>query len=176
MQYGGMPELLGPRVLLRAPRVEDAEDLFASVTSDPEVTEYLSWTPHTDIGETRRVIRELFNVGDDRTWVVVLRDTDEIVGQLGYRRPQRHAAEMGYCMAARWWGRGLMPEAVGVALQRLQQDSQLYRVTAASTWTTRGRPECSRSADSCWKAGSHVTPCSQIWVPSRRTASHTRGC
>jgi RimJ/RimL family protein N-acetyltransferase len=123
--------LVGPRILLRAPRVEDAEDLFASVTSDPMVTKYLAWAPHPDVDETRRVIRELFNVGDDHTWVVVLRDSGEVVGQLGYRGPRRHAAQMGYCMAMRCWGGGLMPEAVNVALQRLQQDPELRRVTAA---------------------------------------------
>jgi len=123
--------LFGTRILLRAPRVADAAVLFASVTSDPKVTEYLSWTPHPDVDETRRVIRELFNVGDDHTWVVVLRDSGEVIGQLGYRRPQVHAAEMGYCLAVRWWGPGLMSEAIGVALLRLQLDPHLLRVTAA---------------------------------------------
>jgi ribosomal-protein-alanine N-acetyltransferase len=123
--------LVGPRILLRAPRVEDAEDLFASVTSDPKVTQYLSWTPHPDVNETRRVIRELFNVGDDHTWLIALRESGEVIGQLGYRRPEAHAVEIGYCMAVRGWGSGLMPHAVSVALQRLQQDPRLRRVTAA---------------------------------------------
>jgi ribosomal-protein-alanine N-acetyltransferase len=123
--------LTGARVVLRAPRIEDAGELFASVTSDPRVTEYLSWTPHADADETRRVIRELFNVGNDHTWVIVLRETGEIVGELGYRGPLPHTAEIGYCMAVNCWGRGLMREAVGVALQRLQQDSRLRWVTAA---------------------------------------------
>jgi [ribosomal protein S5]-alanine N-acetyltransferase len=122
--------LVGSRILLRAPQVEDAEDLFGSVTSDPRVTKYLSWTPHPDVNETRRVISELFNVGDDHTWLVVLRESGEVVGELGYRQPQADAAELGYCLAVRWWGDGLMSEAVGVALQRLQQDPRLQRVTA----------------------------------------------
>jgi [ribosomal protein S5]-alanine N-acetyltransferase len=134
LEDGGMRDddvLFGSRILLRAPRVADAGVLFASVTSDPKVTEYLSWLPHPDVDETRRVIRELFNAGDDHTWVVVLRDSGEVIGQLGYRRPQVHTAEMGYCMAVRWWGRGLMSEAINVALSWLQQDPHLLRVTAA---------------------------------------------
>src|SRR5207244_1697446 len=65
LQDGSMPDdevLLGPRVLLRKPRLEDAESIFATITSDPKVTEFLSWTPHPDVAETRRVITELFNV------------------------------------------------------------------------------------------------------------------
>ena len=40
--------LTGDRVTLRAPRLEDAEELFASVASDPEVPRYMSWIPHPD--------------------------------------------------------------------------------------------------------------------------------
>jgi RimJ/RimL family protein N-acetyltransferase len=130
----GMPDgdvLLGPQVLLRAPKVEDAEHLFASVTSDPNVTEYLSWTPHPDVDETRRVITELVNVGDDHTWLIALRDSGDVVGELGYRQPQRHAVNIGYCLGRQWWGRGIMSEAVSVLLQQLQQDSSVFRASAA---------------------------------------------
>ncbi|HUM00161.1 MAG TPA: GNAT family N-acetyltransferase [Mycobacterium sp.] len=130
-QYMEMPELVGARVVLRAPRIEDAEDLFATVTADPEVTEFLSWTPHRNVDETRRVIRELFNVGDDHTWVVVLRDSGEVVGEIGYRQLQRHAVSIGYCLGRKWWGRGLMSEAVSVLLQQLQRDSSVFRASAA---------------------------------------------
>jgi RimJ/RimL family protein N-acetyltransferase len=47
------PVLAGPRVLLRMPRVEDAEAMFTDPTSDPELTRYLSWTPHPNVAETR---------------------------------------------------------------------------------------------------------------------------
>ena len=62
--------LTGDRVTLRAPRLADAGELFASVASDPEVTRYMSWTPHPDVDETQRVIAELFNVGVERTWLI----------------------------------------------------------------------------------------------------------
>ena len=41
------------------PRLDDAEELFAAVASDPEVTRYMSWTPHPDVDETRRVITDV---------------------------------------------------------------------------------------------------------------------
>ena len=122
--------LHGPRVTLRAPRIDDAEALFAEVASDPEVTRYLSWSPHPDVDETRRVITELFNVGDDRTWLIELRETGGVVGLCGLRRRETHSVELGYCLARRWWGRGLMPEAVGALLDELQRDPTLYRVSA----------------------------------------------
>jgi RimJ/RimL family protein N-acetyltransferase len=47
--------LTGPRVTLRAPRLDDAEALF-EIASDPQVSRYMSWRPHPDIGETRRAM------------------------------------------------------------------------------------------------------------------------
>ena len=77
--------LTGERVGLRAPRLDDAEELFASVASDPEVTRYMSWTPHPDVDETRRVITELFNVGGERTWLIEMRDSGQIIGTCGFQ-------------------------------------------------------------------------------------------
>jgi ribosomal-protein-alanine N-acetyltransferase len=120
----------GPRILLRRPRLEDADALFARVASDPVVTKYLSWTPHTEVDETRRVISDLFNVGDDHTWVITIRDNGDVIGEFGYRRPGPRAVELGYCLARRWWGQGLMSEAVRVVLGLLARDPALYRVSA----------------------------------------------
>ncbi|HVQ49415.1 MAG TPA: GNAT family N-acetyltransferase, partial [Mycobacterium sp.] len=63
----------GPRVTLRAPTLDDADALFERMASDPEVSHYMSWRPHRDVGETRRVITEIFNVGGETTWLVELR-------------------------------------------------------------------------------------------------------
>jgi ribosomal-protein-alanine N-acetyltransferase len=127
----GPPVLTGPRIVMRPPRLEDAAALFAGVTSDPVVTEYLSWTPHPDVNETRRVITELFNVDEDHTWLIQLRVTAEVVGQCGYRRLQPHAVEVGYCLGRRWWGRGIMSEGLRLVLDELARDPALYRVSAA---------------------------------------------
>ena len=123
--------IAGERVLLRLPRLDDAEELFARVTSDPQVSKHMSWQPHADVDETRRVITELFNVGKDHTLVVVLCDTGEVIGAIGYQRPAPHAVSFGYYLSREFWGRGLMSEAVELLLQRLQQDPQIYRVSAA---------------------------------------------
>ena len=122
--------LTGARVTLREPRLDDAGELFARLASDPEVTLFLSWHPHPDVDETRRVIAELFNVAADRTWLIELRATGELIGLCGWRRPETHAVELGYCLASRWWGRALMPEVVSVLLDALRCDPAVYRVWA----------------------------------------------
>ena len=122
--------LTGTRVILRAPRLADAEELFASVASDPEVTRYMSWTPHPDVDETRRVITELFNVGDERNWLIELRDSGEIVGTCGFRRVQAHSVDFGYCLSRRWWGQRLMAEVAQLLLAEMESDQKVYRISA----------------------------------------------
>ena len=123
-------DLTGERVLLRAPRLDDADELFASVASDPEVTHYVSWTPHPDVDETRRVITELFNVGEERTWLIELQDGGEIIGTCGFRPVQAHSRDFGYVLGRRWWGHRLMPEVVQLLLAEMEGDPSVYRISA----------------------------------------------
>ena len=96
--------LNGPRVTLRAPTLDDAEALFERIASDPEVTRYMSWRPHPDVDETRRVITEIFNVGGETTWLIELRDGGGPIGLCGWRRPQPHTIDFGYCLGRRSGG------------------------------------------------------------------------
>lgn len=120
--------LAGPQVRLRPPAVEDAEALFTRIASDPEVTKYLAWRPHSGVTETRRVITTLFNVADEQTWLIEV--DGEVAGLCARRRPQPYSVELGYCLARQWWGRGLMSEAVSLLLADVQPDPTVYRVTA----------------------------------------------
>jgi ribosomal-protein-alanine N-acetyltransferase len=123
--------IAGPRLLLRLPVLDDAGALFQRVARDPQVTKYLLWTPHPDVGATRRVIAERINRSEqDRTWVIVLRHSDEIVGMISCWRPVRHSAEVGYCLGRRWWGKGFMSEALGMVVSTLDADPAAYRVWA----------------------------------------------
>jgi [ribosomal protein S5]-alanine N-acetyltransferase len=121
----------GPRLVLRRPVLDDAGALFQRVARDPEVTKYLLWTPHPDVAATRQVITKKLNVGDDeRTWAIALRHSDDVIGLTSCRRTVRHSAEIGYCIGKRWWGKGLMSEALAMLMAALEADGDLYRVWA----------------------------------------------
>ena len=127
-----LPErIAGPRLLLRLPVLDDAGALFQRVGRDPQVTKYLLWTPHLDVAATRGVITERLNIDDyARTWVIVLRHSDEISGMISGRLSVRHSVETGSCVGRRWWGKGLMSEALDMLLGALDADRDLYRVWA----------------------------------------------
>lgn len=122
--------MTGQRVILRGPRLDDAEELFASVASDREVTRYMSWTPHRDVDETRRVITELFNVGAELNWLIQRRDTREIIGTCGFRPVGAHSREFGYCLGRRWWGQGLIPEVARLLIAEMESNPKVYRISA----------------------------------------------
>jgi [ribosomal protein S5]-alanine N-acetyltransferase len=127
-----LPErIAGPRLVLRLPVPDDAGTLFQRVARDPEVTKYLLWTPHPHVAATRQVIVERLNVEEHaRTWVIVQRHSDEIIGMISGRLSLRHSVEIGYCIGRRWWGKGLMSEALDMLMSALDADRDLYRVWA----------------------------------------------
>lgn len=123
--------ITGPRLVLRPPVLDDAGALFQRVARDPEVTRYLLWAPHRDVAVTRRVITEKLNVSDDeRTWVIELRHSGEVIGLTSCRRPVAHSVEIGYCLGRRWWGNGFMSEVLDMLLAALQADRDVYRAWA----------------------------------------------
>ncbi|AKN17385.1 hypothetical protein MHAE_19621 [Mycobacterium haemophilum DSM 44634] len=123
--------ITGPRLLLRLPELDDAGPIFQRVARDPEVTRYLLWTPHPDVAATRRVIAERTNVSDnERTWAITLRNSGDVIGLTSCRRPVQHSVEVGYCLGRRWWGKGLMSEALTLLLTALNTDPDVYRVWA----------------------------------------------
>jgi RimJ/RimL family protein N-acetyltransferase len=121
--------LEGPRITLRAPTLDDAEPLFA-IASDPEVSRFMSWRPHRNVGETQRVITEVLNAGGETTRLIELRDDGAVAGAIGWRRPQPHVIDFGYYLGRQWWGQGFMSEAVALLLDGAQRDPAVYRVSA----------------------------------------------
>ena len=121
----------GSRLLLRPPVIDDAGALFQRVAHDPQVTRYLLWTPHADVAATRRVITEKLNAGgEEQTWAIALRHSDDVIGLASCRRPAPHSVEIGYCLGRRWWGKGYMPEVLDLLMSALEADRGVYRVWA----------------------------------------------
>jgi ribosomal-protein-alanine N-acetyltransferase len=123
--------IAGPRLLLRLPVVDDAGALFQRMARDPQVTKYLLWTPHPNVATTRQVITERLNIpGDQRTWAIVLQHSNDIIGMVSCRRRVPYSGEIGYCIGRRWWGKGLMSEALDMLMAALDADPDVYRVWA----------------------------------------------
>jgi ribosomal-protein-alanine N-acetyltransferase len=128
------PALAGPRVRLRGPRPDDADDVFA-LFSDAAVMRYWSSAPMQALAQAQgRIdeIREAFDRRDMLNWLVTDRRHDRVIGSCTlFRFDARHRrAEIGYALRSHLWGRGLASEAVALALDWGFRNLGLHRIEA----------------------------------------------
>lgn len=118
------------RLVLRRPRLDDAEAIFARYASDPEVTRYLAWPRHETVEATRAFLE--FSEAEWERWpagpyLIESRDHGSLLGSTGLAFEEPDSASTGYVLARDAWGRGYATEALraiigiarGVGVRRL---------------------------------------------------------
>jgi RimJ/RimL family protein N-acetyltransferase len=121
-----------PRLYMRRPILGDADHIFCEYATDPEVTRYLTWSPHQSIEDTRAFLRaatQRWEEGAAYDWVICPRDEGKVVGMVGCR-VAGHKAELGYVLARRLWGQGIMPEAAAAIMHWAIAQPAIRRVWA----------------------------------------------
>lgn len=136
------PVLKGPRVTLRAPR---SSDFVAWRDLRRQSRDFLKpYEPRwSEVDLSRRVFasrlkrgRAESRAGTDYTFFIFLRQggSEVLVGGMTLSNIRRRAAQfvnLGYWMGQKYAGRGLMSEAVGVALPFVFDTLGLHRIHAA---------------------------------------------
>lgn len=112
-------EIVTARLRLDDLRREDAEALFA-YRSDPEVARWQGWKP-ASVAEAARFIEGQRGIAPDTlgTWwqrAIRLRDSDELIGDLGLHFLDDATVELGVSLAPAQQRRGHAREAVEVML------------------------------------------------------------
>lgn len=135
MQNKGTKTLETDRLVLRQFRYNDAEYMFKNWASDPKVTEFLTWPPHTNIEVTKTVLNNWIERYSDPSvynWVIELKNTKEIIGNISVIKLDEkiEAADIGYCMGTIWWGQAIMPEALKAIITFLFDEVNLNRIAA----------------------------------------------
>ena len=108
------------RILLRYWQESDAEALF-KYASDPDVGPRAGWPAHKSVEESREIIRTFFH--NDTTWAIVLKETGEAIGCIGYYTHEtsnipigENDYEVGYWVGKPYWNRGICTEALKLML------------------------------------------------------------
>ena len=102
------------RLILRRPSLDDAPAIYESYASDPEVSRYLTWTPHRDVSDTRKYLEnmiEQWKAGTSFSYIIECKFTGVLLGMIRIG-DQDSKADLGYVLAKRYWGHGYMTEAV----------------------------------------------------------------
>ena len=117
------------RILLRPWQECDAAVLF-KYASDPELGPRAGWPPHQSVEESLDVIRKFFS--NDYTWAVVLEETAEVIGCIGYLpasssnlKIDEDQAEVGYWIARPYWNNGICTEALRLVIDHCFREKGL---------------------------------------------------
>lgn len=93
-------------------QLRDVSDVF-DYARDPEVLRYTTGTTPEHVSETETFLQQALRDPATYFWAIRVRPDGPVVGgiELGLAAPD--AGRLDYAMAAAYWGRGLMTEAVG---------------------------------------------------------------
>ncbi len=109
------PILESERIILRPLKVSDAEHIFKSWTSDPEVAKFMIWDLHKSVEDTIKWLNSVEQGIDDENqyiWGFVLKETGKLFGSGGITYKSEHNCyELGYNIMKKYWGQGLTTEA-----------------------------------------------------------------
>jgi len=115
LTHKGTQTIKTQRLILRRFSLSDASDMFNNWAGDERVTRWLTWSPHSSEAATADLL-ELwcaeYAKADKYNWAIEYED--RAIGNISVVRHHERVqwAELGYCMGAGFWGRGIMTEAV----------------------------------------------------------------
>ncbi len=127
--------LEGKRILLRPLRLTDASDIYKNV-NDPEITK---WLANTDYPVSRArvialIVKQPYATLHRKGYAfgIVLKETNCVIGiirlfDLDWKDKN---AMLRYWLGRRYWGRGLMAEALGLMLKFGFRKLKLHRIYA----------------------------------------------
>ncbi len=133
LTHKGTLGISAERLLLRRFKPDDFAAMFANWASDPEVTRFVSFNPHSDMDETKEIIAKwVAEYGCDDTYHWAIELDGEVIGDIKiFTISDKHAScELGYVMSRKYWGRGYMTEAVKAVIAFLFMEVNMHRITA----------------------------------------------
>lgn len=114
------------RLILRPFKQSDLRD-FNEYASVPGVGEMAGWKHHETIEKTQEIL-DLF-IQEDKTFAIVFKKNNKVIGSLGVEEygleekltefENYYGREIGYVLSKDYWGKGIMPEAVGAVIHDL---------------------------------------------------------
>lgn len=120
VRRGSIPVLETKRLVLRAPRLEDAKAI-AALANDRRIAENTACIPNPYTLSDAEAFVENANTGDqDAVFVITLRE-QTIIGACAVT-PQDQAGELGYWLGVPYWGKGYATEALHAVIDHAFTD------------------------------------------------------
>lgn len=124
-----MGNLITDRLVIREWAETDSKDLYEYAKTDL-VGPNAGWKPHKDEEESKAIIQMFIQNSD--SYAIVLKSENKVIGGIGLhnRKPDDsfsdlNQREIGYVLNPKYWGRGIVPEAVNCLIEHGFNDLNL---------------------------------------------------
>lgn len=115
-----IPVLETERLVLRAPRLEDAKAV-AQLANDRRIAENTARIPHPyTLVDAEKFIASV-NRAEGEICFLITREK-VVLGAIGMRLPEREPPELGYWLGVPFWGHGYATEAVRAVIDHAFED------------------------------------------------------
>lgn len=117
MESIGTKKLETNRLILRKGTLNDAKEIYENYGKDPLVSKYVVWNQHDSIDDAINLMKkweESYSTTDSYKWVVVLKETNKIIGSITAVKVDKkyNVIGLGYCYGSKWWNKGYATEAL----------------------------------------------------------------
>ncbi len=129
------PVLETERLILKNITEEHAEGFFRLRTDD-DVMRYVEVERPKSVEEALQALRDNYipkwQRNEGLTWAIHSKEDDTYIGNIGLFRtiPEHHRAEIGYTLFPRFWGKGLMSEALQAVIGYGFEGMKLHSIEA----------------------------------------------
>ena len=117
MEFLELRDLETDRLTLRRLGLEDVYDYYERIASDGEVTKYMLFDPHQDIGESLESIQrtlDRYEEGRCYRWGIALKEDDSLIGVFELLRfdEAEESCSFAYMLGKAWWNQGYATEVM----------------------------------------------------------------
>lgn len=130
--FSALPTIHTQRLTLKRILPENAEDMY-EYSSQQKVTEFLLWSPHVNIRETKGYIEYLqreYRKGNYADWGITYNENSKFIGTIGFANLdiRNNWGELGYVLNPAYHGKGIMTEALTAVMKLAFCELSLHRV------------------------------------------------
>ena len=133
MNFAELRELQTERLMLRRLSFDDVYDYYERLGSDGEVSKYMLFEPHQDIGESLALIEEaLVRYEEESFYRWGIENGDGLIGVIELLHFDEESESCSFaCMLGKpWWGQGYAAEAVQEVFRFAREELEVKKLTA----------------------------------------------
>ena len=135
MKHKGTITIETERLILRKFCEADVQAAFNNWTSDEEVTRFLRWPAHENVGVTEWVLCDWIASYEKENfyqWAIVPKEIGEPIGTISVvgLNERIEMVHMGYCIGRKWWNKGYTSEALSALISFFFEQVEVKRIEA----------------------------------------------